>query len=123
MPSFQRAWYSPVRGFYMSEESQREEKAALLLEWTENEQELARQKAIAARISDVLYHVACELRVAPERLIFSGDQTPSRYMQSHIVANARGLDLTAIRETRDAIRALLDRQQELKPRKTALGLP
>ena len=65
------AWYSPVRGCYMTEDAQREEKARLLLEWTENEEELGHQRAMAARIADVLYHVAGKLRSEPEKLAFS----------------------------------------------------
>jgi hypothetical protein len=106
----------------MTEDAQREEKKNLLLEWTENEQELARQHAMAARMADVLYHVGSKLRSEPEKLIFSGDSTPLQYMQRELIVEALGLDVAAIREVRDAIRALLDRQRDLKPRMVAFGL-
>jgi hypothetical protein len=111
-----------TRRFYMTDEEQREEKKNLLLEWTENEQELGRQHAVAARIADVLEHVASELRSNPEKLVFSGESTPMHYMRREIIVEAAGLDLAEIRKVRDAIRALLDRQRTLKPRMVAFGL-
>jgi hypothetical protein len=82
------AWYSPARRRYMSHEAQREEKKNLLLEWTENEEELARQRATAARMADVLDHVAGKLRSEPEGLVFSGDSTPLNYVRREMVIGA-----------------------------------
>ncbi len=106
----------------MTEDAQREEKKNLLFEWTENEQKLERQRAVAAHIADVLFHVASKLRSEPDKLIFSGDSTPMHYMSRELITEARGLDLAAIREVRDAIRTLQDRQRDLKPRMVAFGL-
>jgi hypothetical protein len=106
----------------MTEDAQREEKKNLLLEWKENEQELARRKAVAARIADVLSHVAGMLRSEPTKLVFSDDSTPMQFIGAPIITDARGLDLAAIREVRDAIRNLQDRQQNLKPRMAAFDL-
>ena len=43
-------------------------------------------------------------------------------MSKELIIESRGLDLTAIREVRDAIRTLQDRQRELMPRMVAFGL-
>jgi hypothetical protein len=106
----------------MTEDAQRAEKKELLREWKENEQELARRRATAERIADVLYHVASELRSQPEKLIFSEEATPLQYHPAPIITETVGLDLGAIREVRDAIRGLLNRQQALKPRMVAFNL-
>jgi hypothetical protein len=108
---------------YMTEEARREEKKNLLLEWTETAQELDCQKAVAARMADLLSHVASKLRSEPEKLIFSGDSTPLQYMQRELIVEAAGLDVLAICGVRDAIRKLLDRQRDLRPRMAAFNLP
>ncbi|MGA3054356.1 MAG: hypothetical protein ABSD63_09120 [Candidatus Korobacteraceae bacterium] len=107
----------------MTEEARREEKKNLLLEWTETAQELDCQKAVAARMADLLSHVASKLRSEPEKLIFSGDSTPLQYMQRELIVEAAGLDVLAICGVRDAIRKLLDRQRDLRPRMAAFNLP
>jgi len=106
----------------MTEDEHREEKKNLLLEWKENEQELARQKAVAARMADVLSHVASKLRSEPTKLVFSDDSTPMQFLGAPIITDARGLDLEAIKKVRDAIRALEERQSELKPRMVAFEI-
>lgn len=107
----------------MSEDEQQAQKAKLLLEWTDNKQELERRRAVAAGIADTLSAVASALRSQPELLSFSSEQTPSRYYgRRPMMIETAGLDVKAIQEVRDAIRQLEERQQELKPRLVAFGI-
>jgi hypothetical protein len=107
----------------MTEEAQSEEQKNLLLEWKENEQELARQHAVAARMADVLSHVAGMLRSEPQKLIFAEESTPLQFVGSaSVIVDTRGLDVGAIRGVRNAIRELEERQRDLRPRMVAFNL-
>lgn len=109
----------------MSEDEQRLEKSKLLLEWTENKQELGRRRAVAARMGESFASVAACLRSEPETLIFPGETTPIQYTRQHKnnIRDVSALDLTEVKNVRDAIRGLEDRQAELGPRLVAFGLP
>lgn len=108
----------------MSDETQRDEKAKLLLEYTENKQQLLQLRARAARFGDALYEAASILKSEPERLIFEGESTPMQLIASlRKAALERALfDVNAIIEVRDAIRRLEERQRELEPRLSAFGI-
>src|SRR4051794_14981874 len=106
----------------MSDDTQRDEKARLLLEHAENKQQLLQLRTRAARFGDVLSDVGSTLKREPEKLVFEREVTPTQYANRQKPEIERAFfDLDVIVELRDSIRKLEDRQQDLKPRLTAFG--
>ena len=97
-------------------EQETPEKVAILNEWKQVEAELAELHAKASVMADALYHIVSMLRSEPEKLIFLGDDTPSRFQGAPILTPAPGADVKALCELRDRIRTLRDRQTVLKTR-------
>ncbi len=107
----------------MSDDTQRDEKARLLLEYTENKQQLLQLRTRAARFGDVWSDAGSTLKREPEKLVFERETTPLQYASPQKPGIERMFfDLDVIVELRDSIRKLEDRQQDLKPRLTAFGL-
>lgn len=113
--------YSSAGRYYMTEDEIRKEEGETLLEWAENQREIKRRRSVALKMYQALFDATQAVQF-PERIQFPEEEPDKRYAPAHILKSLDGLDVKAIRESRDAIRALLDQQEILKQRKAGFKL-
>jgi hypothetical protein len=105
----------------MSEEETKANKGRILVELSEVEAELAKWRDSAREAARDLRVVANQMDAEPERLVFSGEETPLEF-QNQAVLMSGPLNLQAICEIRNHIRKLELRRRELQRSKSAYGL-
>ena len=114
-------WYSPARDAYMTEEEIQQNKGAILLELSENAQQLKNWRVEAEKIGNDLAGVATQLLSEPERLVFSNEETDLSFQNKNLY-ESKSLDLAEVRRIRDNIRKLELRRRELERYKSSYGI-
>ncbi len=105
----------------MTRDEIRKEEGEILLEWEENQREIERRRSLSIKMYQALFEATQAVQF-PEHIQFPEEEPDKRYAPTHSLKNLEGLDVKAIRESRDAMRALLDQQEILKQRKAGFKL-
>lgn len=105
----------------MTEEEIQRNKGAILLELSENAQQLEHWRTETRRMSNELARIASQLLKEPERLVFPNEETDLRF-QNKDLFDSSCLDLAKIQRVRDSIRSLELRRKELEKDKITYGI-
>jgi len=104
----------------MTDERSKKEYGDILVELEQMQKELSKRRVQAERLGTDLQVIADLLRSTPETIVFPHELTPLGFgFENRQFANASALDLSNLREIRDAIRTTEMRRRELERQKQA----